>query len=259
MGAGHSSASVLRLIQVSDCHISEDPKALYRGLSADRCLAGLLPGMRRWQPEYILLTGDVTEDGSRAACGRAGALLGTVGAPVLALPGNHDNAETMRRFFPAGPWRGPFSFETRGWQLVLLDSSVPGEVPGRLSGDALERLAAVLKKSGAAHMLVALHHQPVPVGAAWIDRYPLEEPEALFEVLDAEPRLRAVVWGHVHQDFRAERNGVLLLGSPSSVANSLPGTRRFTPDHAGPACRWLELGPGGEVETGLIRSGRTPG
>jgi hypothetical protein len=44
-----------------------------------------------------------------------------------------------------------------------------------------------------------------------------------------------------------------LLGAPSTVANSLPQTRRFTLDLAGPACRWLELGVDGGVETGLLR------
>ena len=48
---------------------------------------------------------------------------------------------------------------------------------------------------------------------------------------------------------------LLLLGSPSTVANSLPGTEKFALDLAGPACRWLELGLDGSVSTGLMRVG----
>ena len=126
-------------------------------------------------------------------------------------------------------------------------------MPGRLPADTLERLERALRESTAAHALLALHHQPLAVGSPWIDRYPLQEAQVFFAVVDRHQEVRGIAWGHVHQDFEAERNGVRLLGSPSTVANSLPGRTEFTPDLAGPACRWLELGPGGEIETGLVR------
>lgn len=244
----------LRVVQVSDCHLPLDPKTPYRGLSADRALASLLPPVRRWRPDLVLLTGDVSEDGSAAAYGRAAAALSTLGAPVLALPGNHDDAGLMRRYFPLGPWDGPFSHESRGWQLLLLDSTEPGRVEGVLPGEALESARAELSRGRSPHALLALHHQPRPMGAEWIDRYPLEDPGPLRALVAAEPRMRCVTWGHVHQDFEVEEEGVLWLGSPSSVANSLPGSARFTLDVGGPACRWLELDSEGAVRTGLIRA-----
>ena len=250
-----SSARPLRVIQVSDCHVPRDPGTPYRGLSADRNLVSLLPSIRHWQPDLVLLTGDVSEDGSAAAYGRVSAHLSTVGAPVLALPGNHDEPAVMRRYFPVGPWNGPHAEKVRNWHLVLLDSTVPGQVAGELGAPALERLDRLLRESTAGHALIALHHHPVPMGADWIDRYPLARPGALLGLLDRHPRVRCVAWGHVHQDFEARRAGMLLLGSPSTVANSLPGTGTFALDLTGPACRWLELGPDGSVATGLVRAG----
>lgn len=244
---------MLRVLQVSDCHVPLNPETPYRGQSADRNLASLLPSVRRWQPDLLLVTGDVSEDGSAAAYGRVSAQLSTAGAPVLATPGNHDDLVTMRRYFPRGAWDGVCAYHSRNWAILLLDSTIPGAVPGRVSPDTLDSLETELGKPGAEHVLLALHHQPVPVHSPWIDRYPLEAPETLFEVIDRHPRVRGVVWGHVHQEFRAERNGVALLGSPSTVANSLPGRAVFTLDLAGPACRWLELGPEGQIETGLLR------
>lgn len=248
------SPRLLRIVQVSDCHVPHDPATDYRGQSADRNLASLLPAIRRWQPDLLLLTGDVSEEGSAAAYGRVSAQLSTAGAALLALPGNHDDPAAMRRYFPLGPWNGPLQRESRGWQLLLLDSTVPGEVSGRFAPQALERLDRLLGR-GAAHVLLALHHQPVPVGSAWIDRYALESAEAFLDVVDRHPRVRCIVWGHVHQDYEAVRNGVLLLGSPSTAVNSLPKAECFTLDLGGPACRWLELGPDGGVATGLLRSG----
>jgi Icc protein len=61
-----------------------------------------------------------------------------------------------------------------------------------------------------------------------------------------------VVWGHIHQPFEAELNGTLMLGGPSSVANSLRATDAFTFDSRGPAYRWLELEPDGPVKTSVV-------
>ena len=81
-----SGAKKLKIIQVSDCHVSADPGTDYRGQSADRNLLKLLPAMRAWDPDYVLVTGDVSEDGSAASYARVVVRLGTVGSPLLALP-----------------------------------------------------------------------------------------------------------------------------------------------------------------------------
>ena len=253
--ASRPSPRTLRIVQVSDSHLPFDPRTPYRGQSADRNFASLLPAIRRWQPDLVLVTGDVSEDGSAAAYGRVSAHLSTAGAPVLALPGNHDDPAAMRPYFPAGAWDGVYAHRARNWQLLLLDSTLPGDVPGRLSESTLEQLDRRLREGADAHALLALHHQPMPVGSPWIDRYPLLEPEAFFDVVDRHACVRGVVWGHVHQEFERLRNEVLLLGSPSTVANSLPGKSEFTLDLTGPACRWLVLSPDGAIETGLLYAG----
>jgi len=248
------SPHLLRIVQVSDCHVPRDPRTVYRGLNADRNLSSLLPAIRRWQPDLLLLTGDVSEDASAAAYGRVAALLSTAGAPVLALPGNHDDAALMRRYFPLGPWAGPHVHSGRNWQLILLDSTEPGRVSGLFSPTNLEGLERSLAQSRDRNTLLALHHQPVAVDSLWIDRYALEQSDDFWAVVDRHPQVRCVTWGHVHQDFSARRGQVTLLGSPSSVANSLPGREAFTLDLGGPACRWLELGASGELATGLLRA-----
>jgi len=249
------SARILRILQVSDCHLPRDPVTPYRGHSADRGLASLLPAIRRWQPDLMLLTGDVSEDGSGAAYGRATAQLSTAGAPVLALPGNHDDPALMRRYFPTGPWNGPLLHQARNWVVALLDSTEPGRVSGVLQPAALDALDLQLRRSNAQHILLALHHQPVPVGSPWIDKYPLEQSEPFWQLVERHPRVRGVVWGHVHQDFTGQAGDVALLGAPSTAVNSLPGRETFTRDLGGPACRWLELHPDGAIEAGVLRAG----
>ncbi|MEE8496062.1 MAG: metallophosphoesterase [Xanthomonadales bacterium] len=245
-------AATLRIIQISDCHVSADPDALYRGQSSDANLRKILHLARRWNPVLVLLTGDVSEDGSRESYERTSVLLAQIGVPVLALPGNHDDVELMSRYFRLGPWHGPYVMEAENWQLVLLDSTAPERISGCFSAFCLEQIHASLHDQGRRHTLVALHHQPVAVGAPWIDRYMLESAAQFFEVVDQSERVRCIIWGHVHHDFQVQRKGVTLLGAPSTVANSMPGAQHFTLDPVGPACRWLELSARGEVKTGLL-------
>ena len=166
-------SSSLRILQVSDCHVSDDPGAKYRGQNADLNLRQLLPVIRAWNPDLVLLTGDVSEDASPASYARVAVMLGTVGAPLLALPGNHDDPQVMKQHFPLGPWPGPYGREMENWLLVLLDSTEPGKISGSFSQQALEQLDETLRGSSAKFILVALHHQPVPVNAPWIDRHAL--------------------------------------------------------------------------------------
>lgn len=246
--------STLRLVQVSDCHVSAEPDADYRGLNALQGLSGLLPAVRDFHPNLLLLTGDVSEDGSAASYARVAAMLAPFGLPLLAVPGNHDVPGVMMRYFPRGPWPGPLFVDTGAWLIVLLDSTEPGAIDGAFTAACLERLAHGLRRSPARQVLVALHHQPVPVASPWIDKYALRDSGPFLDVLERDGRVRCVAWGHVHQDFRTARGEMILLGSPSSVANGLPGGEKFMLDPAGPACRWFELDDDGGVETGLLRA-----
>ena len=212
-----------------------------------------MSAVRAWDPDLVLLTGDVSEDASASSYARVAVRLGTLGAPVLALPGNHDDPEVMKQHFPLGPWDGPGVFELDPWLIMGLDSTSTGKISGVFSQHDLERFDASMRGSNSEHILVALHHQPVPVNSPWIDRYALEEPERFLAYLDREKRVRCVAWGHVHHAFSSDRNGVSFLGAPSSVANSLPEKRKFTLDLAGPSCRWMELGDDGAVKTGVMQ------
>jgi len=104
-------------------------------------------------------------------------------------------------------------------------------------------------------MIVLLHHQPVLTGSAWIDRYPLAEPESFWSCIETSENIKAVLWGHIHHEFSGKRDDVCLLGSPSTVATGLSGQDKFAFDQSGPACRWLKLGQKGAFETRILKSG----
>lgn len=243
----------MRLIQLSDCHLPRRPGTPYRGVDAHANLDLVLESVRAWSPELILATGDLSEDASDEAYAWLARKLDELEVPVLVLPGNHDAPERLREHFPDTTVDAPLVHDTPHWRLVLLNSVIPGQVPGRLDETALAQLDHVLSERPM-HTLVALHQQPMPIGSPWIDRFPLLEPEGFHEVLARHATVRLVTWGHVHQAFDATQSGIRWLSGPSSASNSLPGGTRFTPDPSGPACRWLVLAEDGGVETGILNA-----
>jgi Icc protein len=241
----------MRVVQLSDCHVSEGAGPTYRGADPRETLRLLVDRIIEWAPDVVLATGDLSEDGSEASYAWLADELARIPARLLTTPGNHDDAVRMKACFADCAVDDAVVLED-DWQLVLVGSAKPGEIGGRFEAPQLEALDAALAGSDRP-ALVALHHQPFAVGSPWIDRYALAEPERLLRVLARHPRVRLLVWGHVHQDVEIRRQGMVGLGAPSTVSNSLPRQARFTVDPAGPACRWLELDRDGQFRTGLLR------
>ena len=239
------------LLQISDCHLREDPAADYRGQNPQANLERLLPACRALRPDGIVLTGDVADDASPPAYQRLVECLADTAPGIAWLPGNHDERGAMAEVFePAGFSDGPV-LEWGRWEIVLLDSAVADRPEGHVDD---ERLKPLKRLSGDRPALVFIHHQPLPVNAPWIDKYPLIEAEQLWRRLDPAI-VRAVGFGHVHQAFVGEKNGIACLSAPSTAVNSQAATDTFTYDPTGPKARWYRLKPDGSWQTGLISAG----
>lgn len=242
-------AAGLRLVQVTDCHLSADPDAAYRDRSPDAGLARLAPAVRAFAPDWLVLTGDLSEDASTESYRRIVAWASEFGVPVAWLPGNHDDRRVMAPIFDAAGFESGPRIRASGWDLVLLDSAVPGRPEGHLDEP---RLAVLEELSGRRPAGVFVHHQPVAVGAAWIDRVGLVDGERLWERLGRVSGLRFVAFGHIHQRFRGQRGDVACLAAPSTAANSISGRERFTPGEPAPLARWFRLARDGGFASGIL-------
>lgn len=140
------------------------------------------------------------------------------------------------------------------WRVVLLDSSIPGAVPGYLEEDQLELLRRAIDSAGERFLLVSFHHHPVPIGSDWMDPIGLRNPQALFDLLAPYPQVRCLLWGHIHQEFDRQRGPLRLLASPSTCVQFAPGSSDFTLDRLAPGYRWLRLHDDGRLETGICGS-----
>jgi Icc protein len=246
-----SPAAPVRLLQVTDCHLKASPDGEVKGWMTDRSLTQTLEEALDGEPrpDALLLTGDLAQDGSRPAYARLRERTENLGCPVLCIPGNHDDPQVMASVLSAEPFAycGDYGFDH--WRLVLLSTWDGDRGGGRLSAPELERLSDTLSTRPEPHQLVVLHHHPVPIGSAWLDGVALDNAREFLAVLDASPRVRGVVWGHVHQLHDSQRNGVRLLGTPSSCFQFAPFLDQPALDERGPGWRWIELHPDGRIDT----------
>ncbi|MER1967419.1 metallophosphoesterase [Castellaniella sp. GW247-6E4] len=258
------------VVQVTDPHLYEDPSGCLLGVQTDASLRGVLRHIIEYQPDIglLLATGDISQDGSLAAQQRFLRLAADVPAPLRGLPGNHDAGQAFHQAW--GEQADPVKDIGR-WRLIMLDTRVPGSNAGRLAEAQLELLLSAAQEAHDKHILVALHHNPIAMGSAWLDTMTIANASALFDILERLPRVRALLWGHVHQEYdgfhecadRAgrqspgvrppARRGLRLLSTPSTCVQFTPGSRTFSLDSAAPGYRWLVLHPDGRLDTGVSR------
>lgn len=241
----------VQLLQVTDPHLFGDPATELYGVNTAESLrltlaAALADGPA---PDAVLVTGDIGDDMSAAAYANFRRALGRCGAPVICLPGNHDDPALMAQLLEGDGFQYCGSARLGPWGVVLLDTHVPGRPHGRLSDRELGRLDTELRALHDVPVLVCLHHPPMPVGSTWLDAVGLTNGDAFFEVLDRHANVRCVLAGHVHQAFDAQRGPVRVLASPSTCAQFTPGTERCVMDQRPPGYRWLSLHPDGSVTT----------
>jgi Icc protein len=240
-------APVLRVLHLTDTHILAEPGRLLYGVDSYRRTRDLLEYLRRnlEAPDLILHSGDCADTPSPAAYARLKELLSGFGkTPCLMLPGNHDDPALLKAAFP----KAVVPHVVRGhWLFVLLDSTRPDSPAGRLGEDELARLEATLARYPDHPALVALHHPPLPVGSPWMDAMILAEDGSacLSAILRRSRNVRLVLCGHAHQEREWMRNRVRFYLTPSTVVQFRPGCEEFALDDRPPACRWLELYPGG--------------
>lgn len=245
--------SRLRIVQFTDPHLYGNPDESLRGVQTLPALTRTLEyaRAREWPVDAILVTGDIVQD-DPAGYAHLRRLFGGLGTPVLCLPGNHDLPAAMRRELAGAPFvlGGPVDFDP--WRIVLLDSYLPGSASGRLAPAELALLEQALASAAQRHVLVCLHHHPVRMASRWLDQVGLTNAEELWAVIDRHRNVRAVLWGHVHQQFDALRRNVRLLATPSTCAQFTPRVDEFAVDARPPAYRTLELRADGTLLTEVV-------
>ena len=244
-----------RFLQFTDIHLCASPDARLKNTPTDATFASAveaaLAGTADDPPDGLLLTGDLAQDGSSEAYARLAGRLSPYELPAWCIPGNHDKPDVLRATLSAAPFRHDRHADFGPWRLVFLSTYDGDRGGGRLSDDELADAARSLAQPGPEHVLVVMHHHPLPIDS-WLDQSAaLDNQEALWALIGAEARVRGVLFGHVHQAVDRMRGKVRVLGTPSTCFQFAPGAEIARLDDLPPGWRWLDLHDDGRMDTGL--------
>lgn len=213
------------IAQISDCHIV-DPNTLF----ADRVdsAAGLRAAVDAVndlpiEPDAILLTGDLVNDGTPAQYDHLMDLLSGLRAPLIPLPGNHDDRDELRSRFPSVlPPGGPddpidFVHDIGDLRLIAIDTTIPGQHNGTVSDTQLAWLDTQLAAASDRPTIVVQHHPPISSGIVWMDEtcgFPDGDREA--DIIRRHPQVEAVVSGHLHRSLQRRYAGTISVTCPAT-------------------------------------------
>ena len=237
------------IVQISDIHVGPEFRedTFQRGVEEINAL----------QPDILLVTGDLTENGLLSQFEHAAELMkGFNCRAKLYTSGNHDYRNTgyllFSHFFPANP-----IFRSRGLSVTLLSTARPERNDGEAGHRQIVWVEKALTKEKG-FKLVMMHHHLVPVPDTGPNTIP---------ILDAGDVLRAfgrsrpnlVVCGHRHRPWRWQLNGIPVIHAGSFSSERLRGFfsnsyNVITVDH-GRFKAWLKIVGGPRLEFGKITSG----
>lgn len=245
----------LRLLQFTDLHLCADPDAVLLGYRTRASFERVLDQARQRHcpADAILLTGDLVHDERPEAYRYLRQQIDRLDCRCLSIPGNHDRSDLLAAEIDADAEQDFRVEPLGGWNILLLDSTIPGSDAGRLKPETLIALEHFLAATKDRPALVSLHHQPVAIGSRWIDTMRVDNGHALLAIAERYPQLRAILWGHVHQAFDQQRGHTRLLATPSTCAQFKPNSADFALDQQPPGYRWLELEANGCLRTGVER------
>lgn len=188
--------------------------------------------------DVIVHTGDITDDGSPEATTQVAELLRARCQRVMMTAGNHDRIEVVREVAPDDV------ITVGAWQIVRLDTAVPGVVHGEIDA---ARAAATLDRLSGPCIAIAMHH-PLRSNSThpW---FQLRGGDELESVIIARPRVRLVLSGHTHQQYRAVLpGGCLLAGGPSTYYSIDHSGEQWAASRAPVGVSTMLLHPDGAVE-----------
>lgn len=228
-----------RLLQLSDLHVVAPGSLVSGRLDTPALLRDaidiLLARMIAIGPIHaVVITGDISDDGSTESYDVARAELARLDLPLLVVPGNHDHRERFRTAFgdlPCMPETGliDWSSDVQDTRVIGLDTLIEGQGGGRLRSESLKFLCDAIRSAAGQPIVVALHHPPLRTGIHFMDTIGLENPDDLAVQLAQSVVPVHVLAGHVHGVYHCWTGSHRVSTAPSLCSSFVLDLRSNAP------------------------------
>jgi 3',5'-cyclic AMP phosphodiesterase CpdA len=189
------------LLHISDTHF---------GTEQPPVLEALVTLSLQQRPDVVVLSGDITQRAGPDQFYAARAFTNRLGAPVLAIPGNHDIAlvNVMARLLnPYGRYSAAFGvdlepvYSSSDLFVVCVNTTRRyRHIHGELSNMQINRVAALLSSASTEQLRVVVVHQPIAVVRAE-DAHNLLRGHARAQQRWAAAGADVVLGGHIHLPY----------------------------------------------------------
>lgn len=212
----------MRIVQISDTHIVEEDRLVYRAIDANEGLRKAVEKINAMspQPDYVVCTGDLTNRGRPGQYEVFGNIVSALKAPLFVIPGNHDDTQCLQRTLPH-LWRGEdeghlgFTHDHDQTRLIFLNSTVANEHHGEFNAERSAWLRGQLD-SAPDHVMVFLHHPPFETGIWWMDAIGTSGASILEGLLKSYDNVRGVFAGHIHRPIARSFGNTICHVAPST-------------------------------------------
>ena len=206
---------------MSDLHLTKDGCPIWETNTMEHFNRSIdvIRGMK--DIDAIVVTGDISNDGSEWTYKYADRLFSSLGIPTFCCPGNHDSLKVMlEEYNPSFSKVLPQSCIIDGWNLILLNSVIQDDedpnqnkARGFLSEASLNYMIQKLEEGFPS--IIALHHPPLEPGG-WLNRKLLDNRDDFNKIISLYDNVKLVIYGHIHY-FTNVLKGHVRYCSSSSV------------------------------------------
>jgi 3',5'-cyclic AMP phosphodiesterase CpdA len=227
------------ILQISDTHIAPKGVLVSNSLDTSASLEKLVIRLNEKRSQFgvidcVLVSGDISEDGSVESYNRFKKILAPLDLPVFVIPGNHDLRDPMRNAFMKDgifPKMGNLNWHKKVGKVHLLglDSLIEGKGSGVLTPDTLQYLNDTLNKIKSEPVLLALHHPPFKSGIKFLDEIGLKNIDMFVRIISKFTGEMRIVCGHIHTMMMIGINKHMVVSAPSSCSSFAYDTRSNAP------------------------------
>lgn len=245
----------MNIIQISDCHLfSDTQKTGYNSINPYQSLQHILAEVKFHQPDVLLVTGDISGDGSGQSYQHFSKLLceTKIKCRIGIIPGNHDNQEQLTaHVLEEYLWlNNPQLILPNQWHIHLIDTQYQHTI-GQISEDSLKSLTAYLDKHSNDYHLLAAHHHPIPCGG-WMDKHEWINRQKFNALVAQQESIKGVVYGHIHMAIEQQKDQCLYMACPSTCWQ-FANKQSFATSDLMPGYRVLNLLKNGQITTSIHR------
>ena len=214
------------IAQITDTHIKPKGGLAYGNLvDTATSLKNIVEHCNKFMPkiDMAIVTGDLTDSGIIEEYETFNKIIELLEMPWFLIPGNHDNIRNIFKFFsthkylPRNENFCNYVIDEFPFNLIGLDTTVPGQSFGKLCEERLRWLDLNLNQYPDKPTFLFMHHHPFVSGIDGMDNQNMRNSEELFDILKSHPQVKHIACGHVHRAIETVIDGIGVSIAPNGA------------------------------------------